>query len=126
MNRIFEKVMDELSTDEEDSDWEDTLDEMVAALFNDMGFLDLSGCYPDGLSALFEDEAPEAVEQGLYDLCCAWLYHTNAGLLWRTWIELEGVGDGYENTFWPELAKVESCGFDQIDIVCDLPLLDKS
>ena len=73
-----------------------------------------------------KDEAPEALEQELYDLCCAWLYNTDAGLLHRTGVELEGIADGYENTFWPQLQEAEPCGFKQIDVACDVPLLENT
>ena len=75
---------------------------------------------------IFKDEAPEALEQELYDLCCAWLYNTDAGLLHRTGVELEGIADGYENTFWPQLQEAEPCGFKQIDVACDVPLLENT
>ncbi|MYC16933.1 MAG: hypothetical protein F4Y39_24680 [Gemmatimonadetes bacterium] len=75
---------------------------------------------------IFKNEAPEEVEQGLYDLGCAWLYKTDAGLLWRTWIELDGIADGYENIFWPKLIEAEPCGFNQIDVACEVPLLENA
>ena len=75
---------------------------------------------------LFKDEAPEVIEQGLYDLCCAWLYQTDAGLLWKTRIELDGIADGYENVFWPQLQESEPCGFNQIEVACDVPRLENA
>ena len=69
---------------------------------------------------------PKGAEQNLYNLVVGWLYNTDSGLLSRAWWELKAISDGYEKTFWPKLAKAESCGFDQIDIVCDLPLLENS
>ena len=71
--------------------------------------------------SIFEGEDPE---QGLYDLGYAWLYKTDAGLLWRTKVELDAIVNGYENTFWPELKKVEPCGLNQIEVACDVPLLE--
>ncbi len=73
-----------------------------------------------------KDEAPETVEQELYDLCCTWLDQTDAGLLYRTQIELDGIANGYENAFWPELKNAEPCGFNQIEVACDVPLLENA
>ena len=73
--------------------------------------------------SIFKGKDPE---QGLYDLSYGWLYQTDAGLLWRTWIELVGIVDGYENTFWPELKDAEPCGFNQIEVACDVPLLENA
>ena len=75
---------------------------------------------------IFEDETPEAIEQGLYDLGYAWLYQTDAGLLWRTRIELGAIASGYENTFWPELKDAEPCGINQIEVACEIPLLENT
>ena len=71
--------------------------------------------------SIFKDEDPE---QGLYDLGHAWLYQTDAGLLWRTKIELDAIASGYENAFWPELKDAEPCGVNQIEVACDVPLLE--
>ena len=136
-NMLFEKVIDELAihkedmlgfsifSDEEFSECEDGHRDRLVELFDNAGFIDLC---PNGLflSDLFMDEAPEVVEQGLYDLCCAWLHNTDAGLLWRTWIELEGIADGYENVFWPQLKEAEPCGINQIEVACDVPLLENT
>ena len=75
---------------------------------------------------LFRDEAPEVIEQGLYDLSYGWLYQTDAGLLWRTMIELDAIAEGYENTFWPQLKDAEPCEFNQIEVACDVPLLENA
>ena len=91
-----------------------------------VGWLDFDNYLPEPHYDIFEDETPEAIEQGLYDLGYAWLYQTDAGLLWRTWIELVGIVDGYENTFWPELKDAEPCGFNQIEVACDVPLLENA
>ncbi|MYA24718.1 MAG: hypothetical protein F4Z30_18930 [Gemmatimonadetes bacterium] len=69
---------------------------------------------------------PESAEQNLYDLVVGWLYNTDSGLLYRTNRELEAISKGYEAVFWPELVNREPCGFDQIDIICDVPLLENS
>lgn len=73
--------------------------------------------------SIFKGEDPE---QGLYDLSYGWLYQTDAGLLWRAWMELDGIADGYENTFWPQLKDAEPCGFNQIEVACDVPLLENT
>ena len=69
---------------------------------------------------IFKNEAPEVVEQELYDLGCAWLHNTDAGLLYRTWVELDGIADGYENVFWPQLKEAKPSPFNQIDVACDV------
>lgn len=134
---LFEKVIDELAIHKNDmpkfsffsykkfSKCEDGHGDRLVELFDNAGFIDLR---PNGLflSDLFKDQAPEVAEQGLYDLCCAWLHNTDAGLLWRTGIELEGIADGYENTFWPELKETEPCEFNQIDVACEVPLLENA
>ena len=90
----------------------------------EMGLLDFDDYLPEHHSRIFEDE--ETREQGLYDLSYGWLYQTDAGLLWRTWMELDGIADGYENTFWPQLKESEPCGINQIDVACDVPLLENT
>ena len=130
-NILFEEVLDELAihkkdmlefsifSDEAFSECEDGHRDRLVDLFNNAGFIDLC---PNGLflSDLFKDEAPEAIEQGLYDLCCAWLYNTDAGLLYRTWVESDGITDGYENVFWPQLKEAKPSPFNQIDVACDV------
>ena len=90
-------------------------------IFTEWGFLD--EYLPE---ELFKDETSEAIEQGLYDLCCVWSHNTDAGLLWRTRIELDGIADGYENTFWPQLKEAEPCGINQIEVACEVPLLENA
>ena len=75
---------------------------------------------------IFKDETPEVIEQELHDLCQAWLYQTDAGLLWRTKVELDGIASGYENVFWPQLKEAKLCGFNQIEVACDVPLLENT
>ena len=113
-------------SEQEFSDCEDEHGDRLATLFDNTGYVCLDGCYPEGLSVLFKDEAPEAVEQGLYDLCYAWLYQTDAGLFFRTSVEIEAIASGYENTFWPQLIEAEPCGFNQIEVACDVPLLENA
>ena len=91
-----------------------------------LGWLDFDNYLPERHLDIFKDEPPEAVEQGLYDLGCAWLYQTDAGLLLRTWVELEAIANGYENTFWPQLQESEPCGFNQIEVACEVPLLENT
>lgn len=74
----------------------------------------------------FREIRAKAIERGLYDLSYGWLYQTDAGLLWRTKIELDAIASGYENTFWPELKDAEPCGFNQIEVACDVPLLENT
>ena len=88
-----------------------------------LGLIDFDDYLPEHHSDIFADETPEATAQGLYDLGCAWLHHTDSGLLFRTWIELEAIADGYED-FWPQLKEATPCGFDQIDVVTDLALIE--
>ena len=89
-----------------------------------VGWIDFDDYLPEHHSRIFEDE--ETREQGLYDLGCAWLYQTDAGLLLRTWVELEAIANGYESTFWPQLQETEPCGFKQIDVACDIPQLENA
>lgn len=115
--------------------------------FEKMGLIDIDAYLPERHPFIFQDEAPEtaervarkggwiwptgidgnseaeAVKQGLYDLGCAWLHHTDSGLLFRTWMELEAIAKGYEG-FWPQLKEATPCGFDQIDVVTDLALIE--
>ena len=90
-------------------------------IFTEWVFLD--ELLPDDI---FKDETPEEIEQGLYDLSYGWLYQTDAGLLWRTKIELDGIASGYENIFWPQLQESEPCGFNQIEVACEVPLLENA
>ena len=85
-----------------------------------MGWLDFDDYLPQHHRYIFTDENSEVVAQGLYGLGYAWLHQTDAGLLWRTWIELRGIADGYENVFWSQLKETEPCGFNQIDVACDV------
>ena len=81
---------------------------------------------PEGSMDIILDETIEWGERWLYVLGVAWLYQTDAGLLLRTWMELDGIADGYENTFWPQLKESEPCGFSQIEIACEIPLLENT
>lgn len=136
---LFDRVVYELITHKEEmlefaaiiseqevSDCEDEHGDRLATLFDNTGYVCLDGCYPEGLSVLFKDEVPEAVEQVLYDLCYVWLYQTDAGLFFRTSVEIEAITSGYENTFWPQLIEAEPCGINQIDVACDVPLLENA
>lgn len=91
-----------------------------------MEWLNLDDYLPQRHKNLFPDQDQEEIEQGLYDLGYAWLYQTDAGLLWRTKVELDGIVNGYENTFWPELKDAGPCGFNQIEVARDVPLLEDS
>ena len=88
-----------------------------------LGLIDFDNYLPEHHSRIFKGEDTEATEQGLYDLGYAWLHHTDSGLLFRTWMELEAIADGYEY-FWPQLKEATPCGFDQIDVVTDLALIE--
>ena len=91
-----------------------------------LGCLDFDNYLPERHFNIFKDEPSEAVEQGLYDLCCAWLYQTDAGLFFRTSVEIGAIVDGYENIFWPQLKETEPCGFNQIEVACEVPLLENT
>ena len=111
--------------------------------FQKMALIDFDDYLPERHPYIFKDEAresirtmgrwiwttidgnseAEAVKQGLYDLGCTWLHHSDAGLLWRTWVELDAIAEGYEY-FWPQLEEAEPCGFNQIDVVTDLALIE--
>lgn len=106
--------------------------------FKRMGLIDFYDYLPETRSRIFKDEHTETydlvyghispaarflIEQELYDLGCAWLHHTDSGLLFRTWRELDAIADGYED-FWPQLKEATPCGFDQIDVVTDLALIE--
>ncbi len=92
----------------------------------------------DGLSFLYSQRylpaqpfmifgnVEEDIAEGLYDLCRAWLYRSDAGLLWRTWSELGAMKDGYHSWCWPQLQEADLCGFDQIDVTCDLALIENA
>ena len=81
---------------------------------------------PEGSMDIILDETIELGERRLYDLGVAWLYQTDAGLLWKTEVELDGIADGYENVFWPQLKEADPCGFNQIEVACDVPLLENT
>lgn len=81
---------------------------------------------PEGSMDIILDETLELGERRLYDLGVAWLYQTDAGSLWKTEVELDAIADGYENTFWPQLKEAEPCGINQIDVACDVPLLENT
>lgn len=89
-----------------------------------LGWLDFDNYLPERHFDIFKDE--ETREKGLYDLSYGWLYQTDAGLLWRTKIELDAIASGYENTFWPELKDDGPCGFNQIEVACEVPLLENT
>ena len=36
------------------------------------------------------------------------------------------AGANLINTFWPQLQEAEPCGFKQIDVACDVPLLENA
>ena len=91
-----------------------------------MEWWNLDDYLPQRHQNLFPDQDQEAIERGLYNHCRGWLYQTDAGLLWRTKVELDAIVDGYENTFWPELKDAEPCGFNQIDVARDVPLLENA
>ncbi len=90
--------------------------------FEKMGLIDFDDYLPEHHSRIFKGEDTEATEQGLYDLGCAWLHHTDSGLLFRTWRELDAIADGYEY-FWPQLKEATPCGFNQIDVVTALAVI---
>ena len=91
----------------------------------EMGLIDFDDYLPEHHSEIFEDEDTEATEQGLCALGYAWLHHSDAGLLFRTGAELDAIAVGYEY-FWPQLLEEEvaPCGFNQIDVVTDLALIE--
>ena len=90
-----------------------------------MGLIDFDNCLPEHHSEIFADEDTEATAQGLYALGCKWLHHSDAGLLFRTEVELNAIAEGYEDC-WPQLLEEEvaPCGFNQIDVVTDLALIE--
>ena len=89
-----------------------------------MEWLNLDDYLPQRHRNLFPDQDQEAIERELYNHCRGWLFQTDAGLLWRTKVELGAIVDGYENTFWPQLKDAEPCGFNQIEVARDVPLLE--
>ena len=91
--------------------------------YEKMGLIDFDDYLPEHHSKIFEDEDTEATKQGLCALGYAWLHHSDAGLLFRTWVELNAIALGYEY-FWPQLEEAEPCGFNQIDVVTDLALIE--
>lgn len=91
----------------------------------ELGLTDFDDYLPMHHSGLFKDEAPEAIEQGLYDLGYEWLHHSDAGLFVRTLLELVAIKDGYE-VVWPQLIDATPCGFNQIDVVTDLALIENT
>ncbi len=92
------------------------------------GWMDFDDSLPVHHSELFSEEEQSANQkaQFLYELGTSWLYHTDAGLLWRTYLELAAIDEGYENVFWLRLQEDEPCRIDRIDVVCDLPLIENS
>ena len=36
------------------------------------------------------------------------------------------AGANLINTFWPQLQEAEPCGFNQIEVACDIPLLENA
>ena len=102
---------------------------LSAAAIKKIGWVNFDDYLPRGRSkqkphqSIFKGEDPE---QGLYDLGYAWLHQTDSGLLWRTKVELDAIINGYENTFWPELKEADPCGFNQIVVACDIPLLENA
>ena len=92
-------------------------------LIKKMGLIDFDDYLPEPHYNIFRGENIEVAEKGLNDIGCAWLHHSDAGLLWRTWVELDAIAKGYEY-FWPQLAEATPCGFNQIDVVTDLALLE--
>ena len=89
-----------------------------------MGLIDFDNHLPEPHDKIFADEDIEATKKGLYVLGCKWLHHSDAGLLFRTGVELGAIAKGYEY-FWPQLEKEATpCGFNQIDVVTDLALLE--
>lgn len=106
-------------------DFSDELD-VVDKFFAEWVFL--NEFLPEGSMEddIFDETLIELGERKLYDLGVAWLYKTDAGLLWRTWSELDAIASGYENTFWPQLQESEPCGFNQIEVACDIPQLENA
>lgn len=57
--------------------------------------------------SFFSNQTPEQLEQSLYSFQIDWLLGTPAGLLYRIREELNGLREGYDQTFWPELQHTE-------------------
>ncbi len=62
-------------------------------------------CLPE---SFFLNQSAEQLEQSLYSFQIDWLLGTPAGLLYRIREELNGLREGYEQTFWPELQHAEA------------------
>jgi hypothetical protein len=46
-------------------------------------------------------------ERYFLDLAEAWLTRTDAGLVYRAFVEIRGLEDGYADEFWPHLKAIE-------------------
>ncbi len=123
----FDNYLSESHSDEDSEAVGQGLFKKLATIFHEpeaieRGLYD----YNDDSPPTFREIRAKAIERGLYDLSYGWLYQTDAGLLWRTKVELDAIASGYENTFWPQLKESQPCGFKQIDVACDVPLLENA
>ncbi len=92
--------------------------------FKEMGLSNLDDYLPEPHSELFEDsnddDSYSAKQQRLGDLVRGWLYQTDAGMFFRTELEMNAITDGYENVFWPKLVGSEPCHIGHIDVSCEV------
>lgn len=58
--------------------------------------------------SFFTNQNSEQLEQSIYSFQIDWLLGTPSGLLYRIREELNGLREGYEQTFWPELINTEA------------------
>ena len=90
----------------------------------EMGLSNLDDYLPEPHSELFEDsnddDSYSAKQQRLGDLVRGWLYQTDAGMFFRTGLEMNAITDGYENVFWPKLVGSEPCHIGHIDVSCEV------
>lgn len=90
-----------------------------------MGLTDLDNYLPQRHSEIFQEtydsDSLEDTQQRLGELVRAWLFGADAGLFFRTSLEMQAMSDGYEEVFWPELQGKESCEIGQIFVACKIP-----
>lgn len=71
-------------------------------------------------------ETPEAAEQVLEGYIPWWLYRTSAGLVWRCWVELNALREGYDSAFAhlaparPQLVTTTTPGV--LEVCCEIPV----
>ena len=92
--------------------------------FEAMGLSDLDDYLPEPHQVIFRDtyerESHGETQHRLGELVRAWLYRTDAGLFFRTNIEMIAINKGYEEVFWPQLQGAERSQLTQVSAACEV------